>query len=165
MSNRLKQFMKPTGWPDYPGRGFGNIPSMVCEEGEWGEPHAGFKPPYPAEMIRELVKKLSGKVDENVELQERVEELEQRIDKHEQFLKELFDPANLPVYGTFEQWRGSGDPVNPYRGKHVAFVAGKGVIASSDSLDELMEDVEKKGKPEGLIIGFVPAASALVSKC
>jgi hypothetical protein len=165
MNNRLKQFAKPTLWPEQPARGFGNISSVFCEESEWGEPHAGFKSAYSAAMIRELIHTLSGKTHENAELHEKIDELEERVDKHEQLLKEIFDPTNLPVYGTFEQWRASGEPANPYRGKHVAFIVGKGVIASSDSLDELTESVEKKGKPEGLIIGFVPVASALVSKC
>lgn len=160
MSTRFPQFGKVAQWGRASQWTSGDILRVSCGEDEW----AGAGPDWES-MVRELSHKLTGKAHENAELQERVDALEERVSRNEQLLKEMFDPTNLPIYGTFEQWRTSGEPVNSYRGKHVAFVAGKGVIASSDSLDELMEGVEKEGKPEGLIIGFVPVASALVSKC
>ena len=88
-----------------------------------------------------------------------------RIDKQEQLLKELLAPSVLPQAGTFEQWLVSGESVNSFRGKHVAFVSGKGVVASSDSLDELVERIDAMGRTEKLTVGFVPVASASISKC
>jgi len=164
MNRRLARFGKVMQWSGRPYGASGDILRVSCGEDEWGVP-GDQKEAYYEALIQELSLRLSGKANENAGLLNKIDELTQRLDRHEQLLKEIFDPSDLPVYGTFEQWRASGEPANPYRGKHVAFVAGKGVIASSGSLDELMETVEKMGKPEGLIIGFVPIAAALVSKC
>ena len=103
------------------------------------------------------MKNLSGKVSENAELREEVEELRERLDRHEELLKQIFDPSDLPTPGEFENWITSEEATRSFRGKHIAYIEGEGVITSADTLIELVEAIEKQGNPTGVIIGFVPA--------
>jgi Family of unknown function (DUF5678) len=123
----------------------------------------------PSKTINDLIARLSGQSDENADLQAEIEELKDtqselqgRLGKCEDLLKQIFDPTELPPLGEFEKWRESLPPTSEFRGKHVAFIAGKGIIAFSDSLDDLMETALKKAKIEDLIIGFVPAAGVFI---
>lgn len=86
-------------------------------------------------------------------LRRRVDSLEARVKTLEAGHEEIVE---LPELGPFEIWLASDD-CKPYAGKSVAFVAGKGVIASADSLDELDGLVEDA--PE-IVYGFVPAGDA-----
>ena len=106
--------------------------------------------------MKALIQQLRGQAGENDDLRKEIEELRQQVQKHEEWLKELFEPSDLPPLGEFEKWLGSDDAISNYSGKHVAFVEGEGIIASSDKLDELVKAVEAKGNPKGTIFGFVP---------
>jgi len=161
--NRIKQFIPPTGWKVEPEKEFDMGSLLECDN-PWGvRTESGSL--FEMGFIRELAKQLSGKTAENDILRERIDELTERVEKQEQLLNELLAPSVLPEAGAFEQWLASGASVSPFRGKHVAFVPGKGVVASSDSLDELVDVVDAMGKIEGLAIGFVPVASASISRC
>lgn len=162
--NRIKHLIRTKGWEIEREKEFDAGSLLPCDDPEWGV-LPEFNPPPTTSLIRELAERLSGKAAENDILRERIDELTERVDKQEQLLKELFAPIALPEAGAFEQWLASYEAVSPFRGKHVAFVPGKGVVASSDSLDELVDAVDAMGKVEGLAIGFVPIASASISKC
>jgi hypothetical protein len=112
--------------------------------------------------LRHIRKQLAEKNDVISGLQYQIKEQGERLSKLEQFVRDVFEPTDLPEYGDFEKWLASGKGVSEYQGKNVAFIAGSGVIASSESLDELMEFLRKNGKPEGIIIGFVPTSGAFV---
>jgi uncharacterized protein DUF5678 len=162
--NRLKQFMPENEWAIGTESSFGSESLWGCRQPEWGV-HGFSQPLFSKDLIKALVDELSGKADENTRLQKRVDELARRLDKQEQLLKQFFDPSGLPAYGTFEQWLLSNEAVSDYRGKHVAFVAEKGVIAFADSLDELVESIGAVGHETNTTIGFVPTIAASVSKC
>lgn len=161
--NRIKHLIEAKGWEIEREKEFDIGSLRPCDDLEWGVPSV-FKAPAKG-LIRELAEQLSGKAAENDILRERIDELTDRVDKQERLLKELLAPSALPEFGAFEQWLVSGETVNQFRGKHVAFVPRKGIVASSESLDDLVDDVDAMGKVEGLTIGFVPIASASVSKC
>ncbi|HLX95149.1 MAG TPA: DUF5678 domain-containing protein [Verrucomicrobiae bacterium] len=134
----------------------------------WQRFHASqvsFQEPDSSEIIRALFDQLSGKVGENAELRQQVDELRVRLDKHEELLNQIFNPSDLPPLGEFDEWLNSDEAIKNYRGKHVAFVEGKGIVGVADSLKEIEEIIEKNGNPAGVIIGFVPAPATLASKC
>lgn len=130
-------------------------PTWVCSEHS-GLTFEGDWTSDSSDTIRALIKQLSGKASENDDLRKEIEVLRQQVQKHEEWLKELFEPSDLPPVGEFEKWLASNDAIKNYSGKHVAFVEGEGIIASSDKLDDLVKVVEAKGNPKGIIFGFVP---------
>jgi hypothetical protein len=95
-----------------------------------------------------------------VEIEQKVDELRDRINEHERLLREIFDGSSQPVSGAFENWV-SSEGSRAYQGKHVAFLEGKGVIAFADSLDELSDRLRTERVEGDLIIGFVPAPSLI----
>jgi len=157
---RIKLHSQFSRWPVEPFRRSGNLVAVHCG-GDETSAYSSFAVGYTRDEMRDLLRELSGKSSENEDLREKINELKQRIDKHEELLQELFDPSRLPELGEFEKWRESLPLTSEYRGKHVVFIADKGVIASADSLDELMKIALKKSKPDELTVGFVPLASVL----
>lgn len=162
--NRIAHLIGKKGWEIDLEKEFDAGTLLPCDNPEWGV-LPEFNPPPAASLIRELTQQLSGKTAENDILRDRIDELTERVDKQERLLKELLSPNSLPKVGDFEQWLSLMEFSGPFQGKHVAFVPGKGVVASSNSLDELVDAVDAMGKVEGLVIGFVPVASASVTKC
>jgi Family of unknown function (DUF5678) len=117
------------------------------------------KPPIAKIQLNSLYGQF-GKLNENTKLQAQIKYLTERHNKLESFvkeIKEMFDPTDLPELGEYEKWLASVPAISEFRGKNIAFVEGKGVIAFADSLDELMDIINtKKFKKSKLIIGFVP---------
>jgi hypothetical protein len=110
--------------------------------------------PDPFEVIRQFVELDTRRRGEATVLRKRVEDLARKVEKHEKLLTELFGRNREIQFGHFELWC-SSEEAQSYRGKHVMFDEDKGLVASADSLDELMKKFgDKLGK--GVVVGFVP---------
>lgn len=117
------------------------------------------------EMDASLLESLTKLFQEQrqVTLEKRVDDLERlvrslswTVEKHSDAIQ-LFQGEVTPEPGEFEKWYASKD-ARKHAGKQVAYVLGKGVIASSDSLAELLEKVPENEDPEKLVFAFVEDA-------
>jgi hypothetical protein len=155
--NRIAHYFgqQQSDWPAVAGRGNALLIIPGCEGSEWMQPKATDARQVSA-IIRRLADELSGRADENASLRRKVAELSHRVEQHEQLLAQIFSPIPSPQHGTFEKWL-TTEGAEVYRGKHVAFVGGEGVVASSDSLDDLTESVRQIQPIQSVTFGFVPA--------
>jgi hypothetical protein len=152
--NSLKYLAAKEEWAESFRAEPNNVLHISCAE-EWGENSV-----LSSKAIRSLLQHLS--ISENAELHEKIEEQSERLDKLERAFQELFDPKSLSELGEFEIWCNELPADSEFRGKHVAYKPKKGVIAYSDSLDELTKIALKKTTLEELTFGFVPTTAVTI---
>jgi hypothetical protein len=87
-----------------------------------------------------------------LEYEKRIADLEKTVQK----LSEYQEGPSLPAPGEFESWIESKD-ADQYAGKHIAYVLGKGVVASSDKLGALSKSVADHPNRKEIRFAFVPA--------
>jgi hypothetical protein len=125
---------------------------------EWCPPQsrvAKFGDPLGMKETARLLLQLVNQASQRDDLVAQLKALAQKVERHEKLLNEIFsEPSVVPV-GSYEEWCAS-DAASSFKGKHVIFIESKGVVASSDSLDDLIVKVGGSLK-QGMVVGFVPS--------
>jgi hypothetical protein len=74
---------------------------------------------------------------------------------HSAILQDLVGDSSVET-GPFEKWKAS-PAARKFAGKHVAFLPSKGaIIASSNSLAELFDELDKLDPKNETVVGLVP---------
>jgi hypothetical protein len=93
-------------------------------------------------------------------LRKQVEDITEQVARHERLLSEILGSGNPPPMGQFEEWIAKSENVQEFAGKHVAFLPGRGVVASGDSFDAVFQAVQGTASAPSVTFGFVPAPGA-----
>ena len=115
---------------------------------------------FAQNLAGHLIQQLSKRSRESDGLRKQVEQLTQQVARHEHLLSELLGSGSTPPLGHFEEWVSVAENVEKFAGMHVAFLPGRGVIASGDSFDTVFQTVQGTDSAEQITFGFVPAPTA-----
>lgn len=85
---------------------------------------------------------------------QKFERVDREISELKKIIASLHGEGSLPPPGPFEQWIESADAAI-FQGKHIAFLQGEGVVASSTSLDSLAAAIADHPRRKELILDFV----------
>ena len=92
-------------------------------------------------------------------LESKVATQDNQIAKLWRIVDEMRRPELIaPEKSDYEMWVETAD-AQKYAGQHVAFVPGRGVVASADTLDALGKMFPRDKRPKGTVIDFIPCAS------
>ena len=149
--NRLKNYQRIESWE--PGDASGGA-LLVSSPGSWFDSSKSDAQDSIL-AIKQMLSAFGLGKREAASLRHEIEELRKKVDHHDKLLKQFFEPAEVERKGSYEEWASNVEAVIPFRGKHVAFVEKEGVIASADSLDELLRIVRAMRNPREATFGFV----------
>ena len=115
---------------------------------------------FAQNLAGQLIQQLTRKSRESDGLRKQVDHLTQQVARHERLLSEILGSGSPPPSGQFEEWIAIAENAQEFADRHVAFLPGRGIIASGDSFDAVFQAVQGADSAERITFGFVPAPGA-----